>query len=140
MVAPDYLLDGVAHDRLEHAEPVLHSPARAGEVDHQAVARDAGETAREHRGGYAVGDAGGPWAAGVAKNRSTWYQPLEDEEEIRLAVKWVLARPGIFLNSVGDVDLLPAVLKAADARAAMPPEPAMAGLAERAGLASIFGL
>jgi aryl-alcohol dehydrogenase-like predicted oxidoreductase len=84
--------------------------------------------------------ARGPWAAGAERNRGTWYQPLEDEEEIRLAVQWVLARPGIFLNSVGDVSLLPAVLRAADASAVMPAEPAMAGLAERAGLASIFGL
>ena len=44
---------------------------------------------------------------------TTWYQPLENEADIRLAVDWVLARPRIFLNSVGDVSLLPAVLRAA---------------------------
>ena len=58
--------------------------------------------------------ARGAWAAGAARNRATWYQPLENEADIRQAVHWVLARPGIFLNSVGDVDLLPAVLRAAD--------------------------
>ena len=84
--------------------------------------------------------ARGPWAAGALRNRATWYQPLEDEAEIRDAVRWVLARPGIFLNSVGDVGLLPAVLRAADERAEAPPDAAMARLGERAGLASIFGL
>ena len=75
----------------------------------------------------------------------TWYQPLEDPAEIRLAVHWVLAQPGIFLNSVGDVELLPHVLRAAaelgdGAPAALPGEAVMARFAERAGLASIFGL
>ena len=57
--------------------------------------------------------ARGPWAAGASQNRSTWYQPLEDPSDIREAVHWVLAEPDIFLNSVGDTDLLPLVLQAA---------------------------
>lgn len=84
--------------------------------------------------------ARGPWAAGVARDHSTWYQPLEKEDDIRAAVHWTLARPGIFLNSVGDVDLLPAVLRAADDLGAMPDDAFMAGLSDRVGLSSIFGL
>jgi len=84
--------------------------------------------------------ARGPWAAGVKPNTTTWYQPLENEEDIRAAVHWVLGRPGIFLNSVGDVDLLPAVLRAADDLAAPPGDAFMAGLSDRVGLASIFGI
>ncbi len=84
--------------------------------------------------------ARGPWAAGAERSRATWYQPLEDGADIRAAVHWVLARPGIFLNSVGDVDLLPAVLRAADGPGAPPDDAVMAGLSERAGLSSIFGL
>jgi len=84
--------------------------------------------------------ARGPWAAGVKPNTTTWYQPLENEEDIRAAVHWVLGRPGIFLNSVGDVDLLPAVLRAADDLAAPPGDAFMAGLSDRVGLASIFGV
>jgi hypothetical protein len=38
---------------------------------------------------------------------------LVDEEDIDLAVNWVLGRPGIFLNTVGDIHLLPKVLDAA---------------------------
>jgi aryl-alcohol dehydrogenase-like predicted oxidoreductase len=84
--------------------------------------------------------ARGPWAAGAARNRTTWYQPLEDEAEIRQAVHWVLARPGIFLNSVGDVDLLPAVLRAAAELGAAPSDAVMSKLNQSAGLSSIFGL
>jgi predicted aldo/keto reductase-like oxidoreductase len=54
-----------------------------------------------------------PWL-GRPHTRSTWYEPLEDQDDIDLAVWWVLRRPGIFLNSVGDVDLLPKVLDAAE--------------------------
>jgi len=46
--------------------------------------------------------------------RSTWYQPLETPAHIDVAVWWALGRPGIFVNSVGDVNLLPLVLDAAD--------------------------
>ena len=84
--------------------------------------------------------ARGPWAAGAARNRTTWYQPLENEADIRGAVHWVLARPGIFLNSVGDVDLLPVVLRAADELGPAPDNAAMARLSETMGLSSIFGL
>jgi predicted aldo/keto reductase-like oxidoreductase len=84
--------------------------------------------------------ARGPWAAGAARTRATWYEPLEDEDDVRAAVHWVLARPGIFLNSVGDVDLLPAVLRAADELGAAPADAVMAQMSERTGLSSIFGL
>ena len=52
----------------------------------------------------------------------------------------MLARPRLFLNSVGDVNLLPLVLQAADELGPMPDDAAMAEFNERAGLASIFGL
>ena len=85
--------------------------------------------------------ARGAWSAGVEKNRNTWYQPLENEDDIRTAVHWVLSHKRFFLNSVGDVELLPMVLRAADELGENAPEDAvMAGLSERAGLESIFGL
>lgn len=89
--------------------------------------------------------ARGPWAAGATRDRTTWYQPLEDPDDIRLAVHFVLAEPDLFLNSVGDVGLLPLVLRAAAELAAAPGDEGpdatvMARLGERAGLASIFGL
>jgi len=45
---------------------------------------------------------------------STWYEPLQDQADIDRAVHWVLGRPGIFLNTVGDIHVLPKVLDAAN--------------------------
>ena len=52
----------------------------------------------------------------------------------------MLARRRLFLNSVGDLNLLPLVLQAADELGPAPDDAAMARLKERAGLTSIFGL
>jgi len=54
----------------------------------------------------------GPWAT-KEQTRACWYEPLEDQADIDRAVHWVLGRPEAFLNTVGDVDLLPRVLDAA---------------------------
>src|SRR5205809_759358 len=53
-----------------------------------------------------------PWM-GRTRTRDVWYQPLEEQQDIDLAVQRVLKRPGIFLNTVGDIHLLPKVLDAA---------------------------
>lgn len=44
---------------------------------------------------------------------STWYEPFQEQSDIDLAVSWVLQRPGVFLNTAGDPDLLPKILDAA---------------------------
>jgi aryl-alcohol dehydrogenase-like predicted oxidoreductase len=62
-----------------------------------------------------------PWGE-EARTAATWYRPLTDPAEIDRAVRWVLGRPGIFLNSVGDINVLPLVLDAAD-RAHLRPRP-----------------
>jgi aryl-alcohol dehydrogenase-like predicted oxidoreductase len=54
-----------------------------------------------------------PWD-GRRQTASTWYEPLTDQADIDLAVHWVLGREGVFLNTVGDVHLLPLVLSAAE--------------------------
>jgi aryl-alcohol dehydrogenase-like predicted oxidoreductase len=54
-----------------------------------------------------------PWM-GRPHTHAVWYEPLAEQGAIDLAVHWVLKRPGIFLNTVGDIDLLPKVLEAAD--------------------------
>jgi len=53
-----------------------------------------------------------PWME-EEHTRTTWYKPLEDQADIDAAVWWVLARPGVFLNTAGDINLLPKVLDAA---------------------------
>jgi hypothetical protein len=70
--------------------------------------------------------------------RTTWYQPLEEPSEIDLAVWWVLGRSGIFLNSVGDVDLLPLVLDAAKRFKKAPDDEAMQTLHERSHAEPLF--
>jgi aryl-alcohol dehydrogenase-like predicted oxidoreductase len=86
--------------------------------------------------------ARGPWAAGATRDHSTWYQPLENESDIRNAMHWVLSEPEVFLNSAGDVGLLPAILRAAQEHGSetAPNDVVMADLSERTGLASIFGI
>jgi aryl-alcohol dehydrogenase-like predicted oxidoreductase len=54
----------------------------------------------------------GPWGQ-QAQSHATWYEPLTEQSEIDTAVHWVLNRPGVFLNTVGDIGLLPKVLSAA---------------------------
>ena len=54
-----------------------------------------------------------PWN-GRPQTRSTWYEPLEEQADIDQAVHWVLARPEVFLNTVGDIHVLPRVLDAAE--------------------------
>jgi len=54
-----------------------------------------------------------PWL-GDEHTHNTWYRPLEEQRDIDMAVWWVLSRPGIFLNTVGDINLLPKVLDAAN--------------------------
>jgi aryl-alcohol dehydrogenase-like predicted oxidoreductase len=78
-----------------------------------------------------------PWL-GRDHTRSTWYEPLEDQKDIDLAVWWVLGRPGVFLNTVGDVDLLPRVLDAASRFELRPSDEEMRQLVGRSQLEPLF--
>ena len=78
-----------------------------------------------------------PWM-GRQRTATTWYQPLEAQEDIDAAVWWVLGRPDVFLITVGDVERLPRVLDAAERFAAPPDAAAMERLVERASLEPLF--
>ena len=78
-----------------------------------------------------------PWD-GRAKTAATWYEPLTDPSEIELAVHWVLGRDGVFLNTVGDVSLLPHVLEAAERFEERPDEERMHELLQRRQIAPLF--
>lgn len=56
----------------------------------------------------------------------TWYEPLADAHEIELAVHWVLGHPQTFVNTVGDVKLLPRVLDAVTSFTEAPVRPSPA--------------
>lgn len=60
-----------------------------------------------------------PWGE-KQHSRATWYEPLEEQAEIDNAVHWVLGNDQVFLNTAGDIHLLPKVLDAASRFKARP--------------------
>jgi aryl-alcohol dehydrogenase-like predicted oxidoreductase len=78
-----------------------------------------------------------PWD-GRPQTANTWYEPLADPAEIELAVHWVLGRERFFLNTVGDVKLLPHVLEAAERFRERPDDAAMHELVQRRSLTPLF--
>jgi aryl-alcohol dehydrogenase-like predicted oxidoreductase len=69
---------------------------------------------------------------------STWYEPLTDPEAITKNVHWVLGIPGIFMNTVGDLQELPKVLEAANSFAKRPSEAEMNATAARMKMQTLF--
>lgn len=78
-----------------------------------------------------------PWGP-RPRDRATWYQPLEDPDAIGLAVHWVLGRDGFFLNTAGDVDLLPRVLEEVSRFERRPSDSEMEGLVREEEMAPLF--
>ncbi len=78
-----------------------------------------------------------PWGPHT-QNRTTWYQPLEEQADIDTAVNWILGQPSLFLNSAGDPELLPAILDAASRFAAKPDDATMASMLRNREMATIF--
>lgn len=44
---------------------------------------------------------------------ATWYEPFNDQASIDLAIHWAMGRSGAFINTAGDIHVLPKVLEAA---------------------------
>ena len=78
-----------------------------------------------------------PWM-GRQHTRAVWYQPLEDQQDIDRAVHWVLKRQGLFLNTVGDIHLLPRVLDAASRFQAGTPDEEMQAMVARLAMEPLF--
>ncbi len=83
--------------------------------------------------------ARGPWAI-ADRTHTTWYQPLEEQADIDRAVHWVLGLHDVFINTVGDLALLPRVLDAASRFERRPPDEAMAAMLGATRMTSLFGL
>ena len=79
----------------------------------------------------------GPWGS-KDRTSSVWYEPLTEQADIDLAVHWVLGRPNIFLNTVGDIHLLPKVLDAASRFERRPSDEEMRHLLEERHMSSLF--
>ena len=78
-----------------------------------------------------------PWD-GREQTAATWYEPLREQADIDLAVHWVLGRTGVFLNTVGDVTLLPKVLDAASRYESRPSDETMDSLVTQRHLVPLF--
>jgi aryl-alcohol dehydrogenase-like predicted oxidoreductase len=78
------------------------------------------------------------WSEGAPGKRFSWYEPLRDPAAIRRAVHWVLARPGLFLNTTSDATLLPEIFAAAAAPIAPPGDAAMRADVAREAMAPLF--
>jgi aryl-alcohol dehydrogenase-like predicted oxidoreductase len=78
-----------------------------------------------------------PWGD-KEQTAATWYEPLTDQGAIDTAVSWVLGRPGIFLNTVGDIHILPKVLDAAERFAERPADDDMRELESAWGMEPLF--
>jgi aryl-alcohol dehydrogenase-like predicted oxidoreductase len=70
--------------------------------------------------------------------RATWYEPLENQADIDRAIHWVMGRAGVFLNTVGDIHLLPKVLDAASRFQRAPETAAMAQLISGQAVEPLF--
>jgi aryl-alcohol dehydrogenase-like predicted oxidoreductase len=70
--------------------------------------------------------------------RATWYEPLENQADIDRAVHWVIGRPGFFLNTAGDIHVLPKILDAASRFEARPTDAEMRAVAEQQEMAPLF--
>jgi predicted aldo/keto reductase-like oxidoreductase len=78
-----------------------------------------------------------PWGD-KPETRATWYEPLEEQQEIDLAVHWVLSHPQVFLNTVGDVNVVPKVFDAAERFRIAPTPEAMASQLSRMQMTHLF--
>lgn len=78
-----------------------------------------------------------PWA-GRPHTHTSWYEPLSEQADIDLAVWWALGRPGIFLNAVADLELLPLVLDAASRYSKRPTDEQMHSLMSRRRVEPLF--
>jgi aryl-alcohol dehydrogenase-like predicted oxidoreductase len=79
----------------------------------------------------------GPWGD-HKPTANTWYEPLTDQDAIDIAVSWVLGRDGVFLNTVGDIHILPKVIDAAERFTRRPSDEQMGELEAACGLEPLF--
>jgi aryl-alcohol dehydrogenase-like predicted oxidoreductase len=82
--------------------------------------------------------ARGKWADGATREQATWYAPLTEQAAIDKAVHWVLGRPDVFLNTAGDIHLLPKILDAANRFQKAPSDGEMKQLVEQQDMAPLF--
>jgi aryl-alcohol dehydrogenase-like predicted oxidoreductase len=70
--------------------------------------------------------------------RFSWYEPLRDADAIGRAVRFVLGRPSLFLNSSSDATLLRPTLEAAARGGAVPSDAELAADVAAHGIRALF--
>ena len=78
-----------------------------------------------------------PWM-GRERTNSTWYEPLQSQPEIDVAVHYALGEPGIFVITTGDVSVLPKFLEAAERFSQRPADAEMDRMVERLHMEPLF--
>ena len=78
-----------------------------------------------------------PWGD-REQTRATWYEPLEEQAAVDRAVHWVLGNPQVFLNTVGDIHVLPKVLDAASRFESKPSDEEMQEIKANYDMAPLF--
>lgn len=78
------------------------------------------------------------WPEGASPTCTTWYEPLERQEDVDRAVHWALAHREVFVNTAGDLVLLERMLSAAERFENAPPETEVDAAAERLEMKPLF--
>ncbi|NSW53739.1 MAG: aldo/keto reductase [Anaerolineae bacterium] len=78
-----------------------------------------------------------PWGD-QAHFADCWYEPHTQEGVVQKAVSWVLGDDRLFLNTTGDVKVLPGVLEAASKHTTRPSDAEMAAMVQDTEMANIF--
>ncbi len=79
-----------------------------------------------------------PWREGEEKTRTTWYKPLENQEDLDASIRWAMGVEGSFINTSGDAELLPKVLSAVAGFTVQPSDTEMIRRAESGGWEPLF--
>ena len=78
------------------------------------------------------------WSPDDDEPRHSWYRPIRDISALQRAVRFVLSRPGAFLNTSSDTTLLRATLEAASAVQSAPSDDAMQDDVQTLGVEPLF--
>lgn len=118
---------------LPYNYPLMQNPSYAADCEALlALCRERGTAVQTIKG-----LARGPWGD-KPHTHTTWYEPLTEQADIDRAVHWVLGRPGLFLNSAGDLGLLPKILDAAERFEIAPAGEEMAQMVAARGITPLF--
>ena len=79
----------------------------------------------------------GPWSD-KTHTTNTWYEPLIDQQDIDLAVHWILGTGYVFLNTASDIHILPNVLDAASRYVDKPTDEMMEKLVSSRKMTRLF--